>query len=115
MKRLTTLCAAVTLMIGATVVAEEQKSGLQPGDFIGAFDVVKVAGAEDDGVALGKTLCYRCKYGARPMVMVFTRNPQEAATLVAKLNSAVEKNSGKQLKAFVNVLGEDRDQRKPRR
>ncbi len=109
MKRMTTLCAAVALSFCATVVAEETKSGLQPGDAIGAFDVVKVAGAEADGIALGKTLCYRCKYGSRPMVMVFTRNPEEVSGLIAKLNSAVEKNSGKQLKAFVNVLGEDRD------
>ena len=110
MKRLTSLCAVVAMCFGATVVAEEVKSGLQPGKSIGAFNVVKCAGAEDDKVEIGATLCYRCKYGARPMVMVFTRNPEEAKGLLAKLNSAVEENSDKQLKAFVNVLGEDRDQ-----
>ncbi len=110
MKRMTSLCAAVALMLSAaSVSAEEAKSGLKSGEAIGAFDVVKCAGAEDDGVAIGKTLCYRCKYGSRPMVMVFTRNPDEAATLVKKLDATVAQNSSKGLKAFVNVLSNDRD------
>ena len=110
MKRMTSLCAAVALLVtAASVNAEEAKSGLKQGERIGAFDVVKCAGAEDDGVALGKTLCYRCKYGTRPMVMVFTRNPDEVAGLVKQLDGAVAQNSDKGLKAFVNVLSTDRD------
>ncbi|HQU45264.1 MAG TPA: hypothetical protein PK867_20785 [Pirellulales bacterium] len=64
----------VALMMGVSlVVAAELKSGVQPGDAINPFDVVKCAGSEDDGVGLGDKLCYRCKYGSRPMVMVFSR------------------------------------------
>ena len=51
--------AAVFLASAATAGAEELKSGLQVGDFVGAFDVVKCAGAEDDGVKEGRQLCYR--------------------------------------------------------
>ncbi len=51
--------AAVFLASVATAGAEELKSGLQAGDFVGAFDVVKCAGAEDDGVKEGRQLCYR--------------------------------------------------------
>lgn len=110
MKRMTSLLAAVALMItAASVSAEEVKSGLKQGERIGAFDVVKCAGAEDDGVAIGKTLCYRCKYGTRPMVMVFTRNPEEVAGLVKKLDGVVAQNSDKGLKDFVNVLANDRE------
>jgi hypothetical protein len=70
--------------------------------------VVKCAGADDDGVSVGKELCYRCKYGSKPMVMVFSRKSDEIAGLVKKLDKAVETNSEKQLKAFVNILGDDR-------
>jgi hypothetical protein len=41
-----------------TASAEELKSGLQVGDFVGAFDVEKCAGIED-GVKVGQKLCYR--------------------------------------------------------
>ena len=67
MKRMTSLCAAVALMLSAaSVSAEELKSGMKAGDFIGALDGVRWAGAEDDGVAIGKTLCYRCSSPPAP-------------------------------------------------
>lgn len=54
-------CGAVMVVLAgaAAVGAEALKSGLQPGDFVGAFNVVKCAGAEDDGVKEGRQLCYR--------------------------------------------------------
>lgn len=51
--------AAVLLAGAATAIAAELKSGLQEGDSVGAFDVVKCAGAEGDGVKEGQELCYR--------------------------------------------------------
>jgi hypothetical protein len=101
--------AAVALSFTAAFASagEGLKSGLAAGEGIGAFNVVKVAGAPDDNVAVGKELCYRCKYGARPQVMVFTRKAgAEVVSLSKELNAAVEKNSDKQLSAFVNVLGD---------
>jgi len=100
--------AAVALSFSAAFAsAEELKSGLAAGERIGAFNVVKVAGAADDGVAVGNELCYRCKYGARPQVMVFTRKGSaEVVQLSKELNSAVTAKSDKQLSAFVNVLGD---------
>ncbi len=98
------------LLATHTVRADEIKSGPQPGDRIGAFDVVKCAGAADDGVDVGNKLCYRCRYGSKPMVMVFARKSDESlASLVKQLDSAVAQNSDKQLKAFVNLVGENRD------
>ena len=109
MSRVFTLSVAVALVAGVAF-AEEIKSGLQPGERIPAFDVVKVAGAVDDGVDVGDQLCYRCKYGARPMVMVFTRSTDKSvAELAQQLNDLVAKNSEQQLRAFVNVIGENRD------
>ena len=110
MKVLTSLCLGLLLAGASLAVAAELKSGVQPGDAIGAFDVVKCAGAVDDGVSTGDKLCYRCKYGSRPMVMVFTRTTDgKVAELVKKLDAVVAKNADDKLAAFVNLLGEDQE------
>lgn len=111
MKHLKVLALAAALLCGsASAFAGEVTSGLKAGESIGPFNVTKLAGAEDDGVEVGKNLCYRCKNGARPQVMVFTRSSDAKVTaLVKKLDEQVAKNSDKQLRAFVNVLGESKD------
>lgn len=102
-------------MTAGSLFAEEAasdglKSGPQCGDSLGAFYVTKVAGAEDDGVAEGKNLCYRCRNGARPQVIVFTRSTDaKVKQLVKRLDKAVADNESGQLRVFVNVLGEDKE------
>ena len=107
---------AAVLAISGMVTADDAaakndvKSGPQCGDKVGAFYVTKVAGAEDDGVAEGKNLCYRCRNGSRPQVMVFTRSTSpKVAELVRKLDGAVADNESSQLRVFVNLLGEDKE------
>lgn len=96
------------LVAGVAIAADSTSAGLKQGDPIGAFYVTKVAGAEDDGVKTGQELCYRCKYGQRPMVMVFTRkNSDKLSQLVSELDKAVDKHGDAQLRAFVTVMGED--------
>lgn len=112
MKNLTVVAVTMALLASASFVsAEEVKSGLQSGAFVGPFYVTKLAGAEDDGVAAGrKNFCYRCKNAGRPQVMVFTRSSdKQVVKLVQKLDEALGQNSAKQLCAFVNVMGEDKD------
>ncbi|HET6880102.1 MAG TPA: hypothetical protein VFI31_08100 [Pirellulales bacterium] len=46
-------------MLAATLAAGTLKSGPQVGDAVDAFDVVKCAGADNDGVRIGRQLCYR--------------------------------------------------------
>lgn len=58
MKMLRGLAAAIALMAVAAVAGDELKSGLQVGDAVPAFQVVKCGGA-DDGVKVGQQLCYR--------------------------------------------------------
>ena len=110
MRNLTVVAMATMLFASVSFVsAEEIKSGLQAGATIGAFDVTKVAGAEDDGVAVDANLCYRCKNGNSPQVMIFTRSSDEQVVkLVQKLDAALAENSSKKLRAFVNVIGEDK-------
>lgn len=112
MKQFTVLTALAILALTTQTQAEEIKSGLEPGKSVGAFNVTKCAGADEDGVKVGANLCYRCKNGARPQVMVFTRTPTDknVQKLIQELDKAIAENSDKQLRAFVNVLGEDKEE-----
>ncbi len=106
----------VALAVGGVATADEAatkelKSGPQTGDSLGAFNVTKVAGAEDDGVEQGQNLCYRCRNGKRPQVVVFTRSTDPKVTqLVQKLDKAVADNASSQLRVFVNLLGDDKEE-----
>lgn len=110
MKQFMIAATAIALLAsGSLASAEEIKSGLQAGELINAFYVTKLAGAEEDGVDVGQNLCYRCKNGGRPQVMVFTRSSDpKVVKLIQELDTAIPKNSEKQLRAFVNYLGEDK-------
>ncbi len=57
MKTLTTL--GLSLAMAAAAGAAELECGLQFGDPVGAFQVIKCGGAVDDSVRLGQELCYR--------------------------------------------------------
>jgi hypothetical protein len=97
------------LVLGlATVASAELTSGPQAGETVGAFTVTKVTGNADDGVDDGKTLCYRCKMGKRPVVMVFARSTDASvAKLVEKLEAEIEEHADAKLSAFVNLIGTD--------
>ncbi|MEM6779707.1 MAG: hypothetical protein AAF670_18775 [Planctomycetota bacterium] len=92
---------SASMMVSAT--ADE---GLCKGDPIDAFYVTKVAGAEDDGIDEGESLCYRCRYGSRPMVMVFAQQTgQKVTELVKQIDSAVADNADAQLRGLVTMFG----------
>ena len=109
MKASVILGLAAMLLAGITAVrAAELKSGLQPGDLVGAFDVEKCGGAVNDGKEVGANFCYRCMLGNKPVVMVFARKADKSlATLVKELDKHVAKNSDQKLSSFVNLLGKD--------
>jgi hypothetical protein len=113
MKRVTTwVLPLAVLVMAATSRAEELRSGPQPGEMLGAYEVTKVAGAPDDGVPEGQQLCYRCKMGNRPVVMIFSRKPDRAlARLVKRLDSVVDQNkTDHNMASFVSLLGDKPDQ-----
>lgn len=91
---------AVLALVVATATAAELKSGLGKGEFVNAFYVTDVTGP-----AKGDELCYRCKYGDRPVVCVFTK---EMTTEVAELSKAIDgvvaKNEEARMAGFVVVL-----------
>lgn len=106
----------VALAVSGTASADEAakkqvKSGPQVGDSLGAFYVTKIAGAEDDGVETGQNLCYRCRNGAKPQVVVFTRSTdKKVARLIKQLDKAVAENESSKLRVFVNLLGDDKEE-----
>ena len=112
-KQVTVLALAAAFVASVSFVnADDAKitSGLKVGDGIGPFNVTKCAGASEDGVSVGDNLCYRCKNGPRPQVMVFTRSSDaKVIELVSKLDKAISKNSDKQLRAFVNYMADSKD------
>lgn len=99
---------AAVCFTGNLQAADGDSECLAKGDPIGAFYVTKVAGANEDGVEPGDELCYRCRYGQSPMVMVFARkNSDQLTALIGELDKAVAKNSDHRLKSFVTLVGGD--------
>src|SRR5687767_9660797 len=93
MRVLTAVAFAFALAFAVSANAGELKSGPQKGEEVGAVEVVKVAGNANDGVKVGEELCYRCKLGNRPVVMVFARKADKnLAKLVKELDKVVAKN-----------------------
>jgi hypothetical protein len=110
MRQLVSLALAFAVLSPSFASAEELKSGLEAGKGIAPFYVTKTAGAEDDGVSCGENLCYRCKNGSRPQVMVFTRSTDaKVIALVQKLDEQLAAHEDAQLRAFVNMLGDSKD------
>jgi hypothetical protein len=100
---------SVVALLCVAVQAAELVSGLKPGDKVGAYNVKDITGPN-----AGKSLCYRCKFGARPVVNVFARDVNDnLANLVAAVDKVVTDNQDKNVAAFVTVLAEDADKIAP--
>jgi hypothetical protein len=106
MKKLVAATAvALFALAGVVLAADTVKSGLPVGQSVPAFNVKDCTGPNE-----GKTLCYRCQYGNRPVVAVFTRRiSDDLSDLVKGLDEAVGKNKDKDLKAFVVYMTDDPD------
>jgi hypothetical protein len=98
-----TSCVAALLLVGGLAIAAEVSSGLPKGEFVPAFTVTDITGPSK-----GKDLCYRCQYGSRPVVSIFTK---ELTPAVAKLTKAVDetvaKNKDAKMAAFVVLLSDE--------
>lgn len=112
MKRRQSSFAFIVVLAAAATAAPADKesetplkSGLQVGDYVGSFDVQDVTGP-----ARGRSICYACRYGARPVINVFVRQmTDEVATLIQKIDRQIDENQNQnqELKAFVVLLSED--------
>ncbi len=97
--------AIATLATAGIVIAAEVKSGLETGEAPTAFNVKDITGPNK-----GKSLCYRCQYGAKPVTAIFTREvTPELAALVKEVDTAVGVNKDKNHRAFLVLLTDDAD------
>ncbi len=81
---------------------------LKEGDALGAFRVEKVAGATEDGVEPGEVLCYRCRYGSSPMVLVFApKTSDRLMSLVKLVNQVVVNHQDDKMRGIVTFFGDE--------
>jgi hypothetical protein len=98
MKRIA--AAMLAVLVAAPVLAEE---GLPLGTKVEAFYVTDVTGP-----AAGEKLCYRCRYGAKPVVSIFVRDVNDqVASLVKEVDAKVGANKDSGMSAFVVLLTEN--------
>ncbi len=99
------LLAVLSVACCATVAAwaEEKTDCLKEGDGVAAFYVTDVTGP-----SAGEKLCYRCKYGSRPVVTIFAKQMNDkVASLTKKIDEVVGSNKDAKMAAFVVILTED--------
>uniref|UniRef100_A0A7C2PEZ6 Redoxin domain-containing protein n=1 Tax=Schlesneria paludicola TaxID=360056 RepID=A0A7C2PEZ6_9PLAN len=88
------------LLAGGLATAAELQSGLPKGEFVPAFTVLDCSGPSK-----GDELCYRCKYGNRPVVSIFTRElTPEVTQLTKAIDAAIAKNEDAKMAGFVVLL-----------
>jgi hypothetical protein len=106
---LTPAVALAAVSMGAMLFAAEIESGLPVGESPPAFNVKDITGP-----AQGTSLCYRCRYGNRPVVSIFAREVnEEVASLIKQIDGIVGANGDQDMAAFVVLLSEDADTAAP--
>ena len=109
-KFLVPFAALLVIAVQSLAVSGDNAGGLEIGSFPDAFTVIDVTGP-----AKGKSLCYRCRYGERPVVTIFTHAVDEKlAELVKKVDEKVGAKKDENLAAFVVVLTDDPDALEPK-
>ena len=91
---------AVLAVLTACVSAQADEKSLAIGESVAPFNVVDVTGP-----AAGEKLCYRCRYGNKPVVSVFARKlTPEVAALTKGIDGVVGDNAAKKMAAFVVLM-----------
>lgn len=95
--------AAVGVLAVATFAgAGEVMSGLKAGSRVPAFTVHDVTGP-----LKGEDLCYRCRYGAQPVVTIFAKEvTPEVVALTKQLDAVVAENRDAKMAGFVVVMSD---------
>lgn len=101
----TILASSVLVALAFSAVAESAdiRSGLVVGSYPKAYSVTDVTGpAAGNGL-----LCYRCRYGAQPVVNIFANKMDEnVVKLIKQIDSIVGKNRDEKMAAFVVLLSD---------
>ncbi len=96
------LFAIAAMVMAACVYVQAEEKCLAVGEGVAPFDVVDVTGP-----SAGEKLCYRCRYGNRPVVSIFaTKMTPEVAALTKEIDNAVGANEEKKMAAFVVLMSD---------
>ncbi len=88
------------LLAGDELIGGALKSGLQVGERSAVFQV-----RDCTGPAAGKTLCYCCRYGRRPVISLFVTELDESVThLIEELDDLAARHRDLRLATFVVYL-----------
>lgn len=97
------MLAFVLLALSTSVAGEPLQSGLQVGDDVPQFYVRAVTGP-----LKGKSVCYVCRNGDRPVVMVLARQiDPELRKLLKELDDVVDSHRAVGLRCFGVFVGPD--------
>ncbi|MAT14847.1 MAG: hypothetical protein CMJ46_06200 [Planctomyces sp.] len=95
------LLAAMTFSLAAA--ADEFVSGIPVDEPIDTFNVKAVSGPSE-----GKTLCYACQYGGKPVIAVFFKKlDKPVIDLLAGVNETAHSFENQKLRAFGIYLTDD--------
>ena len=99
----TAIVIALSVFYCGGLLAAEVPSGLAVGERADQF-LVK----DCTGPAAGKTLCYYCRYGTRPVISLFVREAgADLGKLVEQIDRMVSEHRRERLAAFVVLIADD--------
>lgn len=102
---------AVLLVVAAGAMAAEPPKRPDVGDYVPSYASTKCGGV-DDGVPVGKTLCYTCRAGEEPIFYIFARRPSDPlARLVKQVETLVVARREQRAAAVVNFVGDPANER----
>ncbi|WP_437186673.1 hypothetical protein SH668x_000020 [Planctomicrobium sp. SH668] len=94
------LAVALALTFFSTMAMAD---GLPVGSDVNAFFVKDVTGP-----SAGTKLCYRCRYGNKPVVSIFAREVNaDVASLIHEVDGVVGKNQAQEMKGLVVLLSDE--------
>jgi protocatechuate 3,4-dioxygenase beta subunit len=92
--------ATLPMLLALVLDSARLSSGLQVGEAVPSWEPIHIAGPDK-----GTRACPVCTYGARPMILVVTKDGPNTARLAAGVERLVASAEAGELKGFVVVTG----------
>lgn len=102
----------IPLFLVATtcLMAAEPAQRPDVGDYVPSYASTKCGGI-DDGVAVGKTVCYTCRAGREPIFYIFAKQPSDSLVkLLKQIETLVAARKKEKVAAVVNFLGDPKNE-----
>lgn len=98
------------LLAATSMAAAEPTQFSDVGDYVPSYASTKCGGV-DDGVPVGKTLCYTCRAGEEPIFYIFAKQPSDSVVKLAKqIEMLVVARKKDKAAAVLNFLGDPKNE-----